>query len=80
MISGLLLELGITSLAELAGLLTSVDSAVINARLEYKYPPGAVRRLDDSLLAIFGERYLALHGNQHRADLLRSRLDRILEH
>ena len=44
----------------------------VTAHMGYKYPPGAVRRLDDSLLAIFGERYLGLHGNQHRADLLRS--------
>ncbi len=76
-ISGLLLELGITSLAELAGLLTSVDSAVINARLEYKYPPGAVRRLDDALLAVFGQRYVDLHGNAHRVDLLSARLDKL---
>src|SRR4051794_39790712 len=76
-ISGLLLELGITSLDELAGLLTSVDSAVIDARMGYRYPPGAVRRLDDALLALFGERYLALHGNAHRAALLRARLEKL---
>ena len=76
-ISGLLLELGITSLDELAGLLTSVDSAAINARLEYKYPPGAVRRLDDALLAVFGNRYLDLHGNAHRRDLLETRLEKL---
>lgn len=76
-ISGLLLELGITSLDELAGLLTSVDSAVINARLEYRYPPGAVRRLDDALLAVFGTRYLELHGNAHRRDLLATRLEKL---
>jgi len=79
-VSGLLLELGITSVAALAVVLDSVDEEEVTAHMGYKYPPGAVRRLDDSLLAIFGERYLALHGNQHRADLLRSRLDRILEH
>jgi len=76
-ISGLLLELGITSLDELGGLLTSVDSAAINERLEYKYPPGAVRRLDDALLAVFGNRYLDLHGNAHRRELLAARLDKI---
>jgi ppGpp synthetase/RelA/SpoT-type nucleotidyltranferase len=76
-ISGLLLELGITSLDELEGLLTSVDSAAINARLEYKYPPGAVRRLDDALLAVFGGRYLDLHGNAHRRELLAARLEKI---
>jgi predicted RNase H-like nuclease/ppGpp synthetase/RelA/SpoT-type nucleotidyltranferase len=76
-VSGLLLELGITSLDELAGLLTSVDSAAINARMDYRYPPGAVRRLDDALLAVFGPAYLELHGNSHRRDLLRARLDRL---
>jgi len=76
-ISGLLLELGITSLDELSGLLTSVDTAAINARLAYKYPPGAVRRLDDALLAVFGNRYLDLHGNAHRRDLLATRLEKL---
>ena len=76
-VSGLLLELGITSLDELAGLLTSVDTAAINARMDYRYPPGAVRRLDDALLAVFGTRYLGLHGNSHREALLRTRLDKL---
>ena len=76
-ISGLLLELGITSLRELEDLLTSVDSAVLNQRMGYRYPPGAVRRLDDALLAVKGERYVALHGNRHREELLRARLDRL---
>lgn len=76
-VSGLLLELGVTSLDELAGLLTSVDSTVINARMAYRYPPGAVRRLDDALLAIFGTRYLVLHGNAHREALLRARLEKL---
>jgi putative GTP pyrophosphokinase len=78
-ISGLLLELGITSLGELGGLLTSVDSAAIDARLAYKYPPGAVRRLDDALLAVFGRRYVDLHGNAHRVDLLAARLEKLRE-
>ena len=76
-VSGLLLELGITSLDELAGLLTSVDAEAMNARMGYRYPPGAVRRLDDALLAIFGERYLQLHGNAHREGLLRARLEKL---
>jgi len=76
-VSGLLLELGITSLDELAGLLSSVDSPALNARMGYRYPPGAVRCLDDALLAIFGTRYLRLHGNAHREALLRNRLDRL---
>ncbi len=76
-ISGLLLELGITSLDELVGLLGTLDRATIDARMGYRYPPGAVRRLDDALLAVFGSRYLALHGNAHREALLRARLDKL---
>jgi predicted RNase H-like nuclease/ppGpp synthetase/RelA/SpoT-type nucleotidyltranferase len=76
-VSGLLLELGVTSLDELGALLGSVDSAAINARMGYRYPPGAVRRLDDALLALFGDRYLGLHGNAHREALLRARLERL---
>jgi len=76
-ISGLLLELGITSLDELAGLLLSIDGSAINARMGYKYPAGAVRRLDDALLAVFGNRYLRLHGNAHREALLRTRLEKL---
>ena len=76
-ISGLLLELGITSLRELAGLLPAVDSAAITNRMGYKYPPGAVRRLDDALLAQFGTRYLELHGNADRVELLRARLEKL---
>jgi hypothetical protein len=77
--SGLLLELGITSLRELDGLLPAVDSAALTDRMGYKYPPGAVRRLDDALLAVFGERYLQLRGNSHRGDLLRARLARMAD-
>ena len=76
-ISGLLLELGITSLDELAVLLSTVDQNAIDARMGYKYPAGAVRRLDDALLAVFGERYIELHGNAHRQELLRERLAKI---
>lgn len=76
-VSGLLLELGITSLEELAGLLTSVDTDAIHERMGYRYPAGAVRRLDDSLLAVFGQRYVDLTGNAHRVPLLRTRLTRL---
>ena len=76
-ISGLLLELGITSLAELADVVRGVDTAAIDARLGYRHPTGAVRRLDDVLLATYGERYVALHGNAHRVELLTDRLARM---
>ncbi|MCW2796332.1 DUF429 domain-containing protein [Nocardioides sp.] len=77
-ISGLLLELGVTSLDELGDVLRPVDDLGINERMEYRYPPGAVRRLDDALLAVFGEQYVGLHGNAHRAPLLRQRLEKIM--
>lgn len=76
-ISGLLLELGITTLAELADVLRATDEETIQARMGYRYPPGAVRRLDDALLAEFGDRYVGLHGNAHRRDLLTARLERL---
>jgi putative GTP pyrophosphokinase len=76
-ISGLLLELGITSVDELGGLLSSIDLPGIDARMDYRYPAGAVRRLDDALLAVFGTRYLTLHGNAHREAALRTRLEKI---
>jgi len=72
-ISGLLLELGIASLDELGATLRDVDSAAVTAAMDYRYPPGAVRRLDDDLLAHFGETYVALHGNAHRREALESR-------
>ena len=76
-IVGLLQELGITSLDDLADLLTSVDADAIIARMGYRYPAGAVRRLDDALLAIFGEQYVNLEGNSHRVPRLRARLDKL---
>ncbi|WP_281351717.1 GTP pyrophosphokinase [Nocardioides piscis] len=76
-ISGLLLELGITSLDELSGLLTSVDADAIIRRMGYRYPAGAVRRLDDALLAIFGQQYVDLRGNSHRVAKLTARLEKL---
>lgn len=76
-ISGLLLELGISSLDELSEVLRPVNKLDLNARMDYRYPPGAVRRLDDALLAAFGERYIGLHGNGHRVPSLRTRLERL---
>lgn len=76
-IGGLLLELGITSLDELAALLTSVDADAIIRHMGYRYPAGAVRRLDDALLAIFGQQYVDLTGNAHRVDKLTARLEKL---
>ena len=57
--------------------LRAADEAAISERMDYRYPPGAVRRLDDALLATYGERYVGLHGNAHRAGLLEHRLQRL---
>jgi predicted RNase H-like nuclease/ppGpp synthetase/RelA/SpoT-type nucleotidyltranferase len=76
-ISGLLVELGITSLDELGDVLRSGDEDVIRERMDYRYPPGAVRRLDDALLAAYGPTYVLLDGNSHRRDALEQRLARL---
>jgi predicted RNase H-like nuclease/ppGpp synthetase/RelA/SpoT-type nucleotidyltranferase len=76
-ISGLLLELEITTLTELTEVLRGTDDAEIQQRMDYRYPPGAVRRLDDALLTAFGERYVGLQGNQHRVEALQARLVRL---
>lgn len=76
-ISGLLLELGVVSLDELAHVLSTVDGEAITAQMGYRYPPAAVRRLDDALLAAFGEDYIGLHGNSHRVEQLHERLAKL---
>jgi predicted RNase H-like nuclease/ppGpp synthetase/RelA/SpoT-type nucleotidyltranferase len=75
--AGLLLELGITSVDELASLLEAVDAEGITARMGYRYPPGAVRRLDDALLDVYGPRYVGLPGNERRVEALRARLAKL---
>ncbi|GAA3808945.1 DUF429 domain-containing protein [Nocardioides panacisoli] len=73
-IAGLVLELGITSIAELGDVLRPIDAAMLVERMDYRYPPGAVRRLDDALLWTYGDTYVDLRGNAHRAAALRARL------
>lgn len=76
-ISRLLLELGVDSLDELDALLDSVDTAAVNAAMDYRFPPGAVRRLDDALLSAFGDRYIGLPDNSHRVAQLQTRLEKL---
>lgn len=73
----LVLELGFTSLADLADALRDVDDDLLGERMGYRYPPGAVRRLDDALLWLRGEAYADLRANADRAAALRGRLDRM---
>jgi predicted RNase H-like nuclease/ppGpp synthetase/RelA/SpoT-type nucleotidyltranferase len=76
-ISGLILELGITSLAQLGETLRQVDAHALEERMDYRYPPGAVRRLDDALLWAYGEAYVDLRANAGRAPALRTRLGKM---
>ncbi len=76
-IAGLVSDLSLTSLSELADVLRAVDDEALAERLDYRYPPGAVRRLDDALLASYGEQYVTLPGNAHRVAALRTRLARM---
>lgn len=76
-IAGLLAELGITSALDLASAMAEVDSDGVTAAMDYRYPAGAVRRLDDDLLATFGNDYVALPGNSGRVPLLTSRLAKL---
>lgn len=76
-IAGLLLDLGIDSIDEVDDVLDGIDTDAVNAAMGYRYPAGAVRRLDDALLAVFGRRYLELQGNSHRTKLLETRLARL---
>ena len=59
--------------------LDGVDGDAINRAMGYRYPAGAVRRLDDALLAVYGSRYIELADNAHRTSLLHNRLQRLTE-
>lgn len=76
-IAGLLLDLGIDSIDEVDDLLASIDTDAVNVAMDYRYPAGAVRRLDDALLAVYGARYVELADNAHRTSLLDNRLQRL---
>jgi predicted RNA-binding protein YlqC (UPF0109 family) len=76
-ISGLLGELGILTLDALEELLTNLNTDAVNGKMAYRFPAGAVRRLDDALLAAFEDRYVGLAGNAHRVALLQTRLERL---
>jgi predicted RNase H-like nuclease/ppGpp synthetase/RelA/SpoT-type nucleotidyltranferase len=78
-ISGLLLELGVDSLDALDELLAGLDTDAVNEKMDYRYPAGAVRRLDDALLARYGDRYVGLTGNAHRIAQLQARLEKLSE-
>ncbi|TWG91497.1 putative RNase H-like nuclease [Nocardioides sp. J9] len=75
--AAIVLELGISSLSALGEVLRQVDDDLLMQRMDYRYPPGAVRRLDDALLWTYGEEYLDLRANADRVPALRARLARM---
>lgn len=77
-IEGILDELDLRTLDALSAALRDVDSTAVTESMAYKYPPGAVRRLDDDLLAAFGQRYLDLPGNARRREALAGRLAKVV--
>ncbi len=72
-----LTELEVTSIPMLADELKSVDSERISRSMGYRHQPGAVRRLEDDLLARYRERFVELPANEERRDSLRGRLQRL---
>ncbi len=76
--AGLLADLDVTSIEGLGEVLRRLDTDELMTRMAYRYPPGAVRRLDDALLAAYGDTYVELAGNDHRTDALRRRLGRLV--
>ncbi len=76
--AGLLAELDVTSIEELGEVLRRLDTDELMTRMAYRYPPGAVRRLDDALLAAYRDTYAELAGNDHRTDALRRRLGKLV--
>jgi hypothetical protein len=58
----LLLELGVTSLAELGDVLRAADEAAMAARMDYRHSPGAAPWLDDALVGEVAPDLLSLRG------------------
>ncbi|HEX7740066.1 MAG TPA: (p)ppGpp synthetase [Marmoricola sp.] len=73
-IAAIVLELGITSVADLGEVLRTVDDDLLAERMAYRHQPGAVRRLDDALLWAYGDDYIRLRANAEREAALRTRL------
>lgn len=78
----LLTDNGITTVSELASLLSVNDIETVSEAMRYRFPPGQVRLIDDLLLRRFGEQHIERTGSTgNRADQrprrLRARLKSI---
>ena len=73
----ILSDLGVTSIEQLRGSLADTDSNAVTRAMGFRTPPGAIRRLDDDLLARFRDEYVQLPANADRVNSLRGRLQRL---
>lgn len=73
----ILTELGLTTIAQLRDALQDIDSDQVARAMGYRVSPGAVRRLEDDLLARDRDAYLDLAANDDRRDALRGRAQRL---
>lgn len=71
---GVLGALGVNSASRLHNALMDVDSESVAALIEYRFPPGQVRRLDDDLLAAFGPEYISANNELDSAAPNRQRI------
>ncbi len=81
-ITEILARLGISTISAIDEQLDTVDSDHVAVLMAYKFPPSQVRRLDDDLLAAFGDTYLAANldvqsDEPNRIQILQWRLGRI---
>ena len=58
-------------------MLAGIDTDAVNAAMGYRYPAGAVRRLDDVLLAVFGPMIRGTAGQPAPIALLENRFRKI---
>lgn len=75
--SEILSDLGVASIEALRERLQGIDSEATMRSMGFRTPPGAIRRLDDDLLAAYREEYIALPANAPRVNSLRGRLQRL---
>ena len=72
-------RLGVNSLGDVRRILSAVDAEHVEVALKVKHPRGQLRRVDDALLAAFGDRYVEQFTGASRLGRLRWRLRQLRE-
>ncbi|MGC5028635.1 GTP pyrophosphokinase [Micromonospora sp. DT229] len=72
-----LAELGVTTVGQLEAALSNLGQGQVARLMDYPIETTRVRKLDDELLAIFLDRYVAAAADDGRRQLLRLRLRRV---